>query len=210
MGLSTALTDSTSRLIADSSTIINLISTGWAEPILIALPNKMMVVDVVPAELESGRAQGRSACDVLRQLVVSGVVEIVSIEDAASQCFEELVVGPAAETLDDGEAATVAVALARGDTALIDERKAIRICRERFPQLKVACTIDVLLHQAVHATLGPTNLADAVFKALQVGRMRVLPQHESWVLDLIGDQRAALCECLPRRMRTQRTSSPPS
>ena len=201
MGSSTALTDPAAQLVADASTIINLIATGSAEAVIAALPNRVVVVDVVPAELEAGRTRGRAACDGLKALADAAIVEIVALPDDAAPWFEELVVGSAAETLDDGEAATIAYALARAATALIDERKATRICAERFPQLRVACTVDLLTHPGVEQRLGPSLLADAVFRALRDGRMGVAPQHLEWVVGLIGEERAALCESLPRRVR---------
>jgi predicted nucleic acid-binding protein len=201
MGSSTALSDPAVRLVADASTIINLIATGSARAIVSALPNRVVVVDVVPGELETGRARGREACDRFRELVAAGVVDIVELGDDAAPLFEELVIGPAAVTLDDGEAATIAYALANTATALIDERKATRICAKRFPQLRVACTLDVLIHPEVQRHLGQDMVAEAVFNALHVGRMGVLPDHLKWIVELIGDERAALCPSLPRRVR---------
>jgi hypothetical protein len=49
--------------------------------------------------------------------------------------------------------------------------------------------------------LGKEGLADAVFSALCNGRMRVFPQHVSWVVSLIGAERARLCTSLPRTAR---------
>lgn len=201
MGSSTALTDPSAELVADASAIINLIATGCARDIFSALPNHVFVVDVVPGELEAGRQRGRETCDRLKELVASGVIDIVELNDDATRHFEELVVGPAATTLDDGEAATIAYALAHAGTALIDERKATRICGERFPELRLACTVDVLNHPEVQRQLGAQALADAVFNALDGARMRVLPQHLEWIVELIGVERAALCESLPRRVR---------
>jgi predicted nucleic acid-binding protein len=201
MGSSTALSDSASQLIADASTIINLIATRNARAIVSALPNRVVVVDVVPRELETGRAHGREACERLNELVTAGVLGTVELGDDAAPDFEELVIGAAAATLDDGEAATIAYALAHAGTALIDERKATRICAERFPQLRVACTVDVLIHPDVQRQLGPDMLAEAVFNALHGGRMGVLPHHLEWIVGLIGDERAALCQSLPRRVR---------
>ena len=198
----TALTDPGELLVADASTVINLIATGIAGEIIAALPNRIVVVDVVPDELETGRTRGREACDRLQELTSSGVLDIVELGGDGLTHFEQLVVGPAAETLDDGEAATIAYALAHAATALIDERKATRICRERFPALRLACTIDVLIHRDVQARLGPERLSEAVFRALQEGKMRVLSDHLAWVVDLIGEERAALCPSLPRRART--------
>lgn len=207
MGLSTALTDPAARLVADTSTVINLISTGSAGDIIAALPNRVAVVDVVPAELEAGRARGRETCDRLKDLASSGVLDIVALDDDALPYFEDLVIGPAVSTLDDGEAATIAYALAHATTALIDERKATRICRERFPQLRLATTIDVLIHDHVQERLGQALLIDAVCRALQDGKMSVLSHHLAWVVNLIGEERAAQCPSLPQRARTRTTQS---
>jgi predicted nucleic acid-binding protein len=206
MGSSTALSDPASQLIADASTIINLIATRNARAIVSALPNRVVVVDIVPRELETGRARGRETCDRLNELVTAGVVRIVELGDDAAPHFEELVIGAAAATLDDGEAATIAYALAHAATALIDERKATRICAERFPQLRVACTVDVLIHPDVQRQLGPDMLSEAVFNALHGGRMGVLPHHLEWIVGLIGDERAARCPSLPRRVRASQQS----
>lgn len=203
MRSSTALTDPASGLVADSSTVINLVATRTAAKVLAALPNRVVVVDTIPAELETGRRFGRKACDGLRELADAKIVEIVTLDDAGMAFFEELVVGPAAETLDDGEAATIAYALAHGSTALIDERKAMRICRQRFPHLQVACTLDVLMHDAVQQQLGPEELGNALFNALTDARMRVLPDHMPWAVLVIGEQRALSCESLPRIVRSR-------
>lgn len=206
MGSSTALTDPSAQLVADASTIINLIATGCAQAIVSALPNRLVVVDVVPGELETGRERGREACDRLKELVAAGVVEVVELDDDAAPHFAELVIGRAAATLDDGEAATIACALAHAGTVLIDERKARRICAERFPQLRVGCTVDVLIHPDVQRQLGSEMVAEAVFNALHGGRMGVLAHHLEWIVGLIGDERAALCPSLPRRVRASQQS----
>jgi predicted nucleic acid-binding protein len=202
MGLSSALTDPIALLVADASTIINLVSTGNAAAILGALPNRVVVVDQVPAELETGRALGKAACHGLNTLITAGAIEVVTLPDAALPHFEDLVVGSAVQTVDDGEAATIAYALAFNATPVIDERKATRICTERFPHLRIASTIDVLVHDEVQQTLGVQGLQESVFRALQVGRMGVLPQYLDWVVELIGRERAALCASLPQRVRS--------
>jgi hypothetical protein len=153
-------------------------------------------------ERSTGRARGREAFDRLTELANAGAVEIVGLTDEAAPYFEDLAVGAAAATLDDGEAATIAYALAHAGTALIDERKATRICAHRFPQLQVACTVDVLVHPEVQRRLGADLLGDVVFRALRDGYMGVLPRHVDWIVGLIGEARAALCPSLPRRFRT--------
>lgn len=199
---STALSDPNATLVVDTSTVINLITAGCADTILSVLPHRVVVVDVVLGELEMGRARGHLHADGLQRLSDAAFIEVVRLPDDSVGHFEDLVIGPAAETLDDGEAATIAYAATRMAVALIDERKAVRICGERFPALRIACTVDVMTHPNVEKALGSEGLAEAVFRALREGRMRVPPQHLEFVRTLIGPTRAAMCPSLPKSARS--------
>ncbi|MGH9502240.1 MAG: hypothetical protein ACRD20_05260 [Terriglobales bacterium] len=201
MGLPTFLTDPAAVVVADTSTVINLNATGCALEIIRAIPNKLVVVDVAAAELNEGRRRGRKDADLLAELVSARIVEIVELDDSTGAHFETLVVGPAAMTLDDGEAATIAYAVTCQGTPVIDERKATRICAERYPTLRLGCTVDILAHSAVESYLGKEMLSNAVFNALHKGRMSVLPQHVKWVIELIGPARAEACVSLPKSVR---------
>jgi predicted nucleic acid-binding protein len=197
----TRLTNPGALLLADASTIINLNASGCAQEVIKALPNRLAVVDIVPAELELGRTRGRRDADLLDDLIKGGLIERVELGEGAEGYFEQLVVGPAALTLDDGEAATIAYAVEHGGIAIIDERKANRICAQRFPTLQVASTTDIFMHPDVARAIARESLAQGVMNALQLARMRVLPHHVEWVLGLIGSEQAALCPSLPRAVR---------
>lgn len=201
MGLQTSLSDHDSVLVVDASTIINLNATGRAKDILRAVPYSVAVVDVVADELEDGRAKGRNDANQLSALVKTKLIEVVRLGNQGVNYFEVLVVGAANETLDDGEAATIAYAAEAGVVALIDERKAIRLCASRFPRLRLGCTVDLLAHAAVRRALGVSGLADAVHRALLDARMRVLPHHLEGIIELIGSERAAKCVSLPASAR---------
>ena len=198
----TCLTDPGAPVVIDTSAAINVIATGCAAVILQALPYPILAVDAVPAELEEGRRRGRPDADLLAELIVAGYIRIATLGDGAGHVFEELVIGSAAETLDDGEAATIAYAAAHGAIAVIDERKANRICEVRFPALVRGCTLDLFTHPAVLDALGRERLAGAVLNALRNARMRVLPRHVEWVVGLIGLKDAAECPSLPRAARS--------
>ncbi len=201
MGLPTCLIDPAALIVADTSTVINLNATGCAREIVRAIPNKLVVVDVVPGELAEGRLRGRQDADLLDQLVAAGLVEVVKLDEVSVVHFEKLVVGPAAMTLDDGEAATIAYAVSHKGIAIIDERKATRIATEKFAKLHVGCTVDILAHPKVQKSLGKKVLAEAVFNALYHGRMGVFQHHVEWVMRLIGTDRASECTSLPRSIR---------
>ncbi len=186
---------------ADTSVVINLIATRHAESILDTLPNRVLVVSQVSTELDCGRSRGRTNSLALDALADSGRVTIVNLDQQAAGTYMDLVSGTAVQTLGDGEAATIAYALKHKAVALIDERKANRICSQRFPELPTASTVDLLSHQDVQSSLTHDTLIEAAFNALHLGRMRVLPHHLTWVVDLIGPDRARQCPSLPASVR---------
>lgn len=200
MGLS-CLTDPSAQLVFDASAAINLNATGCAVKVLRALPHPVIVTDVVLGELQEDSRNGRRDGDLVAELIAAGIVRVESIADLTQAIFEDLVIGHGPDTLDDGEAATLAFAVERGLIPVLDERKARRICGERFPTHQVASTTDLLCHDAVAGALGAAALGDAVFAALQEARMRVLPTYEDWVVQLIGIERARACLSLRRRAR---------
>ena len=201
------LDDRPAPVVADTSVVINLNATGCLDVILRALPNRCVVVEAVSMELQAGRRTGRKDADALAAVLNQQLVEHAHLGDVSMSHFESLVSGSAAETLDDGEAATIACSIERSAVALIDDRKAIRICTERFPNLALGCTVDVLAQRHVQVALG-RHLSDAVFNALDRGRMRVPDRYGRWVVELIGQERAARCRSLPKRFRPSNLSRP--
>jgi predicted nucleic acid-binding protein len=197
-----SFSDLPTDVVADASIVINLSATGRCEAIIDALPNRVLVIDTVEQELEEGRARGRTDAVVLSGLKAAGRVSIVGLDGTALNQFRTLVEGPAAQTLDDGEAATLAYAVENSAVPLIDERKANNICAQRFPALPRGTTVDLLAHSAVMDALGAEEHREAVFNALYHGKMRVLPQHQEWVVGIVGAYRASCCNSLPRYLRT--------
>jgi predicted nucleic acid-binding protein len=198
---------SDSAVIAlDASTAINLNASGCAAAILRCFGGGVVLPDIVLGEIEDGEAKGRRDAQLTKELVQEGALKVVSLSEVGLRYFEQLVVGNAAMTLDDGEAATIAYANETGAIAVIDERKANRICAERFPNVKVAATVDLFAHASVEKAIGRKALADAVFGALVGARMRVLQHHVTWVAQLIGAARVQQCTSLPRSARAAQRS----
>jgi len=213
MALPPSLSEQPSLLVVDASVIISLNATGCAEIILGALPHSAAVVDIVVDEIRGGLRRGRQDAAKLDKLIESKLLHVVELGPRGLLRFESLVVGDAGDTLDDGEAATVAYAEEAGARALIDERKARRLATVRYPAIPIGCTLDLLACDSVGKVLGPADIADAIHNALVGARMRVLHEHLDWVVKLIGDQRAAGCPSLSAfireqaRTRLQRTSA---
>lgn len=201
MGLPNCLLNPLMPLVLDASVAINLNATGNCIRILDAIPNPVVILDIVSRELEAGRVKGRSDADVVAALVASGRVEIASLCAECEGNFLAMVCGSGSATLDDGEAATIAWAVAHGGTPIIDEKKGLAICQDRFPSVQAGTTTDIFAHDRVLAELGQDDLSDAIFNALTSARMRVQDRHIPWVIDLIGRERALQCQSLPLSVR---------
>lgn len=189
-------------LAIDTSVAINLDASGIAVDIFRALSSAIHIVDIVPAELDGGRGYGAKVLKAIGEWQQLGLVTLAKLSAAGNDTFGSLILGGAATTLDDGEAATIAHAADIGAVAVIDEAKARRLCTQRFPKLVLASSSDLILHPAVLAALGKAAVSDAVFKALTEARMRVAPERHRDVAELIGRKRLALCYSLPSSIRT--------
>lgn len=188
--------------IADASVWINLVATGRLEEVLDALNAPMAIAEVALSELERGRANGHDAYAQIYPLVQSGKTPVVAISLADEDVYLSLVAGGTAETLDDGEAATLVSAAALSAVAVIDERKATTLGQRRFPSLEIRSTTDLLFDTLPYegSHFGP--LAEALFAALQGARMRVPAHWQSRVVEVLGPERACLCRSLPAHLRT--------
>lgn len=189
-------------LVADASVWINLLAGESAANILRALPTPTIIPSIALSELERGRDKGRSAHSGITSLIAAGYVTVSNLPEEAEDVYLSLVAGRASQTLDDGEAATLALAVHLGATALIDERKAICIAAARFPDLTVATTTDLLLSTPVRAVLDAGQLADALFASLTEARMRVPDHLLDEVCACLGFDRTKLCLSLPARVRS--------
>jgi predicted nucleic acid-binding protein len=206
MVFSSCLTEEDCELVLDSSVVINLLATGYAASILKALAMPVVLTGNVVREVEFGSSNGGQEVGLLREMIADQVLLIRELEGQALETFFALVSGPASESLGDGEAATLALAHARGCSAAIDEKKATRLATDRFTMMRLVTTVDILAHQGVRTGLGNTQLADAVFQALRVARMQVREQQFEWIARLIGPQNVEACSSLRRLARRRSTS----
>jgi len=198
---SSFLTDRQTILVIDASVAINLNATNRAAEIISALPNMVVVTNNAFDELEGGTRNGHLDAKLLQELVGRSLVSPVALTENCLGVYEALVDGNASSTLDDGEAATIAYAIEVGGIAVIDERKARRICGERFPRLRLLSTVDLLLDDLIANAIGRNAQAESIYNALLAARMRVPEEKLSSVISVIGRDRAGKCVSLPKAAR---------
>lgn len=184
--------------VLDASVAINLLWCGEPEIVLRAIPAKLIVPDVTSREVVRDPANAAKPGDPVKRLVDAGLMERRALTSGSLGTFVDLVGAHPPDDLGDGEAAAIALASEHCIAVALDDTKARRIARERFPRMLVVSSVSLFAHREVATVLG-ARLADVVFCALQQARMRVLPEDAEWVAALIGDARAAQCASLRRR-----------
>ena len=127
-----AITGARGLTLLDACVVINLYATRRMEEIVRSVPTLVGIVDVVQREAGYARrggvgedAEEREAID-LGPMIAAGVLVPISPTEPELESFLELTL-----QLEDGEAMTAAVALARQAVVATDERKAIRILEGR-------------------------------------------------------------------------------
>lgn len=193
--------DDSVPLVTDASAIININGTERAVEILGAIRHPILVTQHAITELENGRSRGHTDADRLQLLMEQRIVLRTSLGNLGEKVYEALISGPAAETLDDGEAATIASAIERNGIALIDERKACNLCAVKHPSLELVSTCSILLHDKISESIGAVGQAEAIFAALRSARMRVPPALLPDVAKILGPERTAACLSLPKSAR---------
>jgi predicted nucleic acid-binding protein len=162
---------------------------------------RVVITDIAAAEVQENRNTGRQDAALPDALTNAGLVRIASLGDTGLEFFSDPVAGSAIDTLDDGEAATIAYAAETRIAPVLDERKALRIHALRFPGPKALTTMDLFAALPVVAARGLAGISAAVFQTLQTARMRVTPKRVAWIVVLIGAGRAAQCPSLPKATR---------
>ena len=195
------LTDIDDPLVLDASVVVNLNATGYADRVLDAIPAGVFIPDSVVKELQRGIKMGHSDATDLNELLSQGLADTLKVPTSAQSEYIALVSGSSSSSLGDGEAATIASAYVMRAWAGIDERKARRVCRDRYKSVKVASTLDILAHPDVLASFSEDEFSSALLAALEVANMQVQKEHMEWVLARIDRDRIAGCLSLPKSIR---------
>ena len=153
-------------------------------------------------ELARGAEKGHEAGKKLQSLIESGVVSPAKLGEAGKEIRASLIAGEILHALDDGEASVIARAAEIGGVAMIDEKKARRICEESFPRVATVTTIELLLDERIERALGKEGQGDAVYNALRKAHMNVPGEIEGRVVELIGKSRAK--DCISLSLKTRR------
>jgi hypothetical protein len=161
-----------SPLVLDACCYANLFASGRIVDIVRDLPYQFSVVDVAMREISFIRkgGSGDDAQEPLpidwRPLTSAGVVEILRITGSSEEAgYVSLL-----EHLDDGEAATLAVAINRTSGVATDDRKARRHLMSRAPHLLLRSTLDLLHEWCRHRSPPDVEITQLLKNVRERGR----------------------------------------
>ena len=167
------LTNPQIPLIIDTSVVININATKCGNKILSAFPHQCLITANVFSELEIGMKKGYTDYLMVQELIKDKTFQLSQLGDKGSETYLRLIDGNAKTTLDDGEAATIALADEISGVAVIDEKKARMLCSDLFPNLEIVSTVELLTSELIKKLLGADGCADALMYAFIDARMRV-------------------------------------
>ncbi len=173
--------------LLDACAVINLYATRRMDAILAAVPTAVGVVELVQSEahyvLRGGPgedAREREPVD-LASSIAAGRLRIVAPTESELAAFVDLTL-----SLDDGEAMTAAVAIARGWVVATDDRKAERVLSNR---VRTRSTLDLVKAWSDEANIDATELWVVLTDLRERGSYlprRVHPLREWWEAGLGG------------------------
>ena len=178
---------STGQLLLDACVVINIEATSRFDDIARSRGEQFVVVRQASAEVGSLRAEVDGAVEeVLIDLTPHVTAKTLSIADLTPDEFPLYV--DLARDLDDGEAASIALAVNRGLRVATDDKKARRICRIQGLAEPVR-TSEILRGFCDHNALRDKDVSDILPRVRDLASFlppRSDPNHEWWTINL-GD-----------------------
>lgn len=187
-------------LVFDASVLINLAHSGICIDFFEALGSECLVESIVWREITEHTKRYQLNINI-EDAHRRRIFEIVDMSQNEATNFIKLITAPYPNALDEGEAATIAVACGKNAIAVLDERKGLRIAREQIPPVEVLTTLD--LFRLVEADLRVAGLSPetALYNSLSQARMRVPKEHEEWVVGQLSEKQIQNCKSLPKGIR---------
>jgi predicted nucleic acid-binding protein len=182
-------------LILDTSAILNLIGTGKPRFVVLNLVAlEVFIPEAVRREVQ--REPTNDPNSTLASLISDETISIIKCSEEMNQLALELAGAPTPDSLDDGESFAIACAACTGAMIGIDDRKARRVLRTRWPGLQQNFSFELITEAASEAKLPKSEYADLLYSALTNARMRIPAESRSTVIKLLGPERARHCPSL--------------
>lgn len=165
-------------LVLDASVVFNLLGCQRPDDVLRSIGEVFFIEERTLAEIKRHPIKGMCHKEVLERLVIDGLVRKHRMTPSEYDLYLNLVTGKPAECLDDGESAAIAVAVSLNYTVILDDGKARRIQRERFPSTQVISSLGLFLVAGERGNWSRIDIRNLVVEARTNARMNIVKGEE--------------------------------
>jgi predicted nucleic acid-binding protein len=195
MTCSSFLADDKATIVLDTSVIINLHACARGKEILAAIPNRIIIPQMVIGELEREGRRSDTELAFANGLIDESLAEMMWLDERSFSIFEQLITG--SPSLGDGEAATIAISAAERHIPVMDDRKGRVHAASILSAASLPWSLDLFLHPDFRAKLTEVEFSEMLFQAFHKGRMRIDEERCDAIASIIGIPCALQCTSLP-------------
>ena len=159
-------------LVLDASMLINLLATQECSAIVAALGVRCVTPEQALAEITKDPITRQPFPNRERALQRLSAVGVHILSGDHYERFLAIAGAAPPNGLGDGEAASLATAIALRFGICLDDGKARRICSEMYPEGTIVWSADLIAHARVVKALGKVRATSCYDHARQFGRMR--------------------------------------
>lgn len=180
--------------VLDASALINVLAveTELARAILSSCGGQFVITAEVASEVLIDPRERRQPVAARLDKLCRGLIERVTLDATVADRFVELTMA-----MGDGEASVLAYAEHTGGIAVIDDADG----RGPLATAPLEWSIDLFLDANVRERVGTPKLADSIYDAGTLARMRFPTNRHAEVIALLGEERARHCPGLQRTLR---------
>ncbi len=157
----------TALYILDTSSVINLVLSGYAVEIISALPGQFVIPECIHLIILKEAALKSRYESIIRPLSESNKLNVIPLADNKEDIFLSLITGSNLESLSDDEASAIAIAAIAQGMLITSDLKVRTVCSKKHPDIQLVDFID-MLHYVHDSKLIGKNEFLAMIENLQV------------------------------------------
>lgn len=187
-GITLALLDMdfpSSPLVLDASAVFNLLGSTRPVEVVQALGVDCYIEERTLKEIKRHPIAGLCHKEALASLQGFAGLRICRMSDKEYSIYLELVSGVPSDCLDDGESAAIAYAVEQNKFVILDDGKARRVLRARFPTTSAMSSLQMFMAAGVRAGWEDKKVEELVQAARRNARMNIVKGQELLFASLI-------------------------
>lgn len=171
-------------LVLDASPIFNILGSGSSERVLDALSGLCVVEEHTLKEVIRNPFDNLPAAATIEKLLARGCLRTTRMGGNAYEQYLELVAANSVDALGRGESAALSYANEVRGIVVLDDRKAKRIGKKRFPSCDQWTSIELFRQARKAGAISKREMAKIVQLAISNARMHVLVEERKWLAEL--------------------------